>query len=242
MLTESPQRQVTVRAQSDHWTEATGAHLLVVDPRDDDVPTRAFMNARGVHVTWVRSTLDGLVEYGRVKPYAVIVSSAADGIPASQFVSKVREHGSPFVIAALNDANAAEAPALVLAGAGAVLSEPYTAGNIWELLQRFSHALDHHARLSFGPIDLDASAYIVRVNGERIADLPLREFELLRILMYRAPDVLSDEELRASLCRSGAEGPTSNTIAVHAGRLRNRLEGVAQVRRVRGRGYSLTLS
>ena len=241
MLTESPQRQFTVRAHSDHWTEATGAHLLVVDPRGDDAQTRAFMNARGVHVTWVRSTLDGLVEYGRVKPYAVIVSSAADGIPASQFVSKVREHGSPFVIAALNDANAAEAPALVLAGAGAVLSEPYTAGNIWELLQRFSHALDH-ARLSFGPIDLDASAYIVRVNGERIADLPLREFELLRILMFRAPEVLSDEELRASLCRSGAVGPTSNTIAVHAGRLRNRLEGVAQVRRVRGRGYSLTLS
>jgi len=242
MLNDSRQRQVTARAHSDYWTEATGPHLLVVDSRGDDSLTRTFMNARGVHVTWAGSTLDGLVEYGRVRPYAVIVCSAAEGIPATEFVSKIREHGSPFVIAALNDANAGDAAELVLAGAGAVLSEPYTAGSIWELLQRFCHTLDHHVRLSFGPIDLDAGAYIVRVNSERIADLPLREFELLRILMYRAPDVLSDEEIRGSLCRSGGEGPTSNTIAVHAGRLRSRLEGVAQVRRVRGRGYSLTLA
>ena len=70
-------------------------------------------------------------------------------------------------------------------------------------------------------------AYAVRVNGERIADLPLKEFEVLRTLMYHAPEVLSDGELRAAVWGAQAEGPPANTIAVHVGRLRNRLQGVA---------------
>lgn len=241
MLPDGSKRQVAVRAHSEHWTEATGAHLLVVDPRGDDDQMRSDMGARGVHVTWVESTLDGLIEFGRMRPYAVIVASAATGIPAPEFVSKIRKYGSSCVIAALDAGNATDAGELILAGAAAVVSVPYTADIIWDVLQRSSHALDDHARVSFGPIELDAPAYLVRVNGERIADLPLKEFELLRTLMYRAPEVLSDEQLRASLWGSEAGGPTDNTIAVHVARLRNRLQGVAQVRRIRGRGYSLTL-
>ena len=37
--------------------------------------------------------------------------------------------------------------------------------------------------VSFGPIELDARTFTVRVRGERIQDLPLKEFELLRALM-----------------------------------------------------------
>jgi len=92
-----------------------------------------------------------------------------------------------------------------------------------------------------GPIELDATAYSVRVDGERIADLPLKEFELLRTLMLRAPGVVTDEELRAALWGGTAGWRSGNTIAMHVTRLRARLGDVATIRRIRGRGYSLTL-
>jgi two-component system, OmpR family, response regulator len=53
--------------------------------------------------------------------------------------------------------------------------------------------------------------------------------------------VLADGELRAAVWGTQTEGPPANTIAVHVGRLRNRLQGVVRIRRIRGRGYSLTL-
>jgi two-component system, OmpR family, response regulator len=241
MLADRAQRQLNARAYSARWTEATGAHLLVVDPRGDNTDLRAAMISRGVHTTWVGSTLDGLIEFGRTNPAAIIITPDASGISATEFVSKVSESSSAFVIAALDIGDATDAGRLILAGAGAVVTRPYTAEAVWEVLQRYRRSLDDHARVSFGPIELDARAYIVRVNGERVADLPLKEFELLRTLMYRAPEVLSDDELRASLWGSEVGGPTDNTIAVHAARVRNRLKGVARVRRVRGRGYALTL-
>lgn len=243
-LAEQAQRHLNARASSMHWTEATGAQLLVVDPRDDETELARAMAARGVHVTWVPSTLDGLIEFGRVTPNAVIVAPEATGIPATEFVGKIRERGSTLVIASLAAADvedAERAGRMILAGAGAVVTRPYSFDALWDVLQRYNHILDDHARVTFGPIELDARAYTVRVHGERIPDLPLKEFELLRTLMYRAPEVLTDEELRASLWGSERGGPTDNTIAVHAARLRHRLHEVARVRRVRGRGYSLTL-
>ena len=128
----------------------------------------------------------------------------------------------------------------MLAGASAVVARPYSAAHLWELLSHSPRSLDEHARLTVGPIELDAVAYRVLVDGERIADLPLKEFELLRALMLRAPGVVTDDELREALW--GAEGvqPGGNTIAMHATRLRHRLGAAAAVRRIRGRGYSLT--
>lgn len=234
-------RQVNARAHPGHRAEAIGAHLLVVDPRPDEANLVADLSSRGVHVTWVSSALDGLLEYGRVDPSAVLVSSAVEGVSASEFIAKIHEYGSTFVAAGVAADDVNDAGRLILAGASAVVARPYRAPEVWGVLQRYRHALDHHARFSLGPIELDARAYTVRVDGARIPDLPLKEFELLRVLLHRAPEVLSDEELRSSLWGSEEGGPTDNTIAVHATRLRSRLQGVARIRRIRGRGYSLTL-
>jgi len=241
LVADRAQRHVNARAASAHWTEATGAHLLVVDPRADDANLTRDMSARGVHVTWVPSTLDGLLEYGRLSPSAVIVASDCGGIPATEFIAKIYEYGSAFVIAGFAAEDVTDAGRMVLAGAGAVVSRPYTSDDVWEILQRHRHAIEDHAQVSLGPIELDARSYTVRVHGDVLPDLPLKEFELLRVLLYRAPGVLSDDELRTSVWGSESGRPADNTIAVHAARLRSRLQGVARIRRIRGRGYSLTL-
>ena len=198
--TDRRPRQLSVRAHAGRWSGTSGARLLVVDTGGDRERLRDELAARGVHVTWAGCTLDGLIEFGRTEPTAVIIAPDAPGLPATEFVSKIREYGAPFVIAALDGAEAAGAGPLMLAGVRAAVTRPYTAETAWDVLQQASPALDGHARVTFGG------------------------------------------ELRAAVWGSRAEGPPANTIAVHVGRLRNRLQGVARIRRIRGRGSSLTLA
>ncbi|WP_435770179.1 winged helix-turn-helix transcriptional regulator [Nocardioides sp. SYSU DS0651] len=239
----SESRQQAVRAYLHRWAETAGAQLLVVDPDDDGGALADAMAGRGIHVTWVRSTTDGLVAFGRTDPLGVVVAPDAPGIPAAEFVGVIRRHGSPYVIAGAADVASApsgQLGALMLAGASAVVLRPYPPEHLWELLAHGPRSLADHARVEAGPIELDAAAYSVRVHGERIGDLPLKEFELLRALMLHAPGVVTDEELREALWGTTGKRPGGNTIAMHVARLRGRLDGVAVVRRIRGRGYSLT--
>lgn len=233
-----PERE---RAHTRRWVQLVGAHLLVVDPAIDGACFDAAMTARGVHVTRVDSTIDALVEFGRGNPTAVIVSHKASGLPAPDFVRKLLEYGTPLMIAVVEEGDSVSAEAVFHAGATVALERPYTAQSVWDLLQRSAHALDDHAHLSCGAIVLDARAFTVHIRGARTPDLPLKEFELLRALMYRAPEVLTNEDLRFTLWGTTDDTPSANTIAVHVGRLRARLDGAAEIRRVRGRGYALTV-
>lgn len=237
---DTPPRHAVAQTM-EHWVEATGAQCLVVDPRADTSFARA-MAVRGVHVTIVGSTLDALVEFGRTCPSVILVAVDSLGVPATSFVEKVREYGSPYVIAVLDSSDQPEAGPMLCAGAMAAVVRPYDAPTIWGVLSRTDHAFDALARVVFGPIELDARAYTVTVDGVRIPDLPLKEFELLRALLFRAPEVLENDQLRTALWGHAGNRPADNTIAVHVRRLRQRLEGIAVIRRVRGRGYSLVLS
>lgn len=238
-----PERRPTPcagRTTTEHWTRSTGAQLLVIDPNPDTHGLSRALLHRGIHVTWVHSTLQALVEFGRCDPPAVLVAPACHGIAAAEFIKTIRKYGTSFIIAALDVEDDPQAGTLLLAGANAAVVRPYSADAIWAVLERNERTMDDRARVVFGPIELDARAYTVTIDGDRVRpDLPLKEFEMLRALMYRAPDVLTNEELRTSLWGGPASGPTDNAIAVQIARLRHRLDGVAQIRRIRGRGYSI---
>ena len=59
--------------------------------------------------------------------------------------------------------------------------------------------------------------------------------------MQRAPEIVSDEDLAMALWGTHRTG-RDNSMSVHVGRLRTRLEGIADIRRIRGRGYALALT
>lgn len=227
-------------------------HVLVVDPHVDPQRIADELGACGLRVTCVRSTLDGLVAFGRTAPAAVVVAPDCPGLPASDFVSTVRAHSDAVVVAALSCAEALEAGPLMLAGAAAAVTRPYTARTLLATLERVPGgwaspsvvlpAPEASDVVAFGPLEVDPVAYAVRVHGERLADLPLKEFEMLRVLVARAPAVVSNDDLRVALWGEADGRRSDNTLAVHAARLRHRLAGVAALRRVRGRGYSLTLA
>ena len=224
------------RTSLHRWVEAAGARLLVVDPDDDGGALAERMAGHGIHVTWVGTTLDALVAFGRTDPHAVLVAPECPGVTPVDFVHLIRSHGTPYVMAA---AGAGSGP-LVMAGAALVVPRPYDAQRVWEAMCQGPRSVADHALVEAGAIELDAASFTVRVRGERIADLPLKEFELLRALLIAAPGMVTDDELRDALWGDSGRRPGGNTIAMHVTRLRARLGDAALVRRIRGRGYTLT--
>jgi DNA-binding response OmpR family regulator len=245
VIQRSP-RQQAARAVHEQWTRETGAHLFIVDDRvlgrGACQAIHEGLAARGVYATTLDSGLDALVELGRTDPGAVIVSSSLPDMSAEDFVQKVREHSDAVVLAVRDTSDATAAAALIAAGAFNVISRPYDAETIWTALGRRTQPLDDHALLSYGPIELDARAFVVSLDGRRLRDLPYKEFAVLRALLKRAPDVVSNAELRATVWGDSVKAVSDNTITVYIRRLRQRLGSAAEIRRVRGRGYALTLT
>ncbi|WP_333618837.1 winged helix-turn-helix transcriptional regulator [Dietzia sp.] len=232
-----PQRWAAAQTAATRWNQTAGAQLLVVDPSPADRDFIKALQAHGTAVTWVGSTLHGLVELGRREPVAVIVGAEGLGASAVDFVEAVREYSATFTLAGLKMADDPSAESLRSAGAGAIITRPYSAVDIWEILERNVQELGERLHLTFGPVELDSSAYTVTIDGVRIGDLPLKQFELLRALMLSAPGILSDQELRSRLW--GDADPQPNTVHVHVGRLRERLARAVEIRRIRGQGYAL---
>ncbi len=237
----SSPRWALARATDERWTRSVGIQLLIVDP--DDSPRDAVtadLGARGVSVTWCTSAVDGLIAYGRLDPDAVIVTPLLDEVGACEFVKAVKRHDSRLVLVGL-DASAADAAGpLFLAGAASAVARPYQADEVMERLVSHTRDMDSRARIAFGDIDLDPRAFEVRLSGRPLEGVPLKEFELLRVLMLNANIVVSTDTIRDALWGDVDHAPSSNAVAVHAARLRTRLEGHARLTRVRGRGYRLS--
>jgi DNA-binding response OmpR family regulator len=85
-------------------------------------------------------------------------------------------------------------------------------------------------------IEIDRTAFRVTVHG-RVLKLPLREFQLLELLVAN-PDVVFTREQLAEWLWGGSG---TNTLTVHIGRLRNKIEKDPHhpecIQTVRGVGY-----
>jgi two-component system response regulator RegX3 len=93
--------------------------------------------------------------------------------------------------------------------------------------------------LESGPVRLDADRHVVTIAGEQIP-MPLKEFELLEVLLRNAGRVLTREQLMSRVWGSDYFGDTK-TLDVHVKRLRAKLEPDPSVPRhlvtIRGVGY-----
>ena len=95
--------------------------------------------------------------------------------------------------------------------------------------------------LEVGPVRLDGARHEVSLRGEPVS-LPLKEFELLALLMENAGRVLTRDVLIDRVWGSGYVGDTT-TLDVHVKRLRSRIEALPSqpelIVTVRGVGYRM---
>ena len=90
-----------------------------------------------------------------------------------------------------------------------------------------------------GPVRMDIERHVVTVSGEQVS-LPLKEFELLEMLLRNSGRVLTRGQLIDRVWGSDYVGDTK-TLDVHVKRLRSKVEPDPSAPRhlitVRGLGY-----
>ena len=92
--------------------------------------------------------------------------------------------------------------------------------------------------LSCGDIELDDKKHEVRAAGETVV-LTLKEYELLKLLLRRAPEVVGREEIINTVWGEDYIGETL-TLDIHVATLRKKLGSTkTQINTVRGVGYLL---
>ncbi len=133
-------------------------------------------------------------------------------------------------------------------GADDYVTKPYSSR---ELLARIRAVLRRQGEseelltnvVTAGPVRMDVERHVVSVNNEEVA-MPLKEFELLEMLLRNAGRVLTRGQLIDRVWGSDYVGDTK-TLDVHVKRLRSKIEtdpaAPAHLVTVRGLGYKFTV-
>jgi len=129
-------------------------------------------------------------------------------------------------------------------GADDYVTKPYSprelVARIRAVLRRGSDVLEEEpGSLDGGPVRMDVERHVVTVRGQEIA-MPLKEFELLELLLRNVGRVLTRGQLIDRVWGSNYVGDTK-TLDVHIKRLRAKVEpdpaNPVHLVTVRGLGY-----
>ena len=167
------------------------------------------------------------------------------GMPGTEVCRQVRTtSGVPIIMLTAKDSEVDIVVGLEL-GADDYVTKPYSARELLArmraVLRRFAQVdadLDERV-LDGGRVVLDIDRHTVAVEGREIS-MPLKEFELLEVLMRNAGRVLTRGQLIDRVWGSDYFGDTK-TLDVHIKRIRSRIEEnpsePSMLVTVRGLGY-----
>jgi DNA-binding response OmpR family regulator len=164
-----------------------------------------------------------------------------DGISWLQRL-RSRDRDIPVIVLTARDRVADRVEGL-RAGADDYLVKPYSADELdarIDVVLRRTHP-DRDRFIRFGKLSVLADDFGAYVDGEPL-ELAMREFEVLRMLISRAPRLVPKRVLVDALSIANQE--INDTAAeLYVSRLRKRLEGTGlEIRTMRGVGYQLAIS
>ncbi|MDB1088089.1 response regulator transcription factor [Streptomyces sp. ACA25] len=222
-----------------------GAHPVVLLAEADARIRQGLTAQLAKYQVTVVHCADGavaLLEAGLRQPDVLLVSADLPVLDGTTVLRLVRHRLSVPVVLGVGPEDTAQVAPALAAGASACVARPYRPREVAQLLSLADRGVRSWDQpLVCGPLTLDPSTYEVRMHGMPTARLPLREFQLLHLMMVHAEKVITREHIRAELWGDGAS--RSNTITVHIRRLRERLGDDPHhpeiIQTVRGVGYRL---
>ena len=218
--------------------------LLVEDEESFSDPLSYLLKAEGFEVAVAATGPDALAEYDRGGADIVLLDLMLPGLSGTEVCRALRQRGSvPVIMLTARDSEIDKVVGLEL-GADDYVTKPYSTR---ELLARMRAVLRRGAEpeevapaaLEAGPVRMDVDRHVVTVAGTSV-QLPLKEFELLELLLRNAGRVLTRGQLIDRVWGADYVGDTK-TLDVHVKRLRAKLEPDPGLPRhlvtVRGLGY-----
>ena len=219
--------------------------LIVEDEEALSDPLEFLLGREGFQTIVVDNCLDALPVFDREGADLVLLDVMLPGMSGMEVCRKLREVSSvPIIMLTAKDSELDKVLGLEL-GADDYVTKPYSAreliARIRAVLRRRSAETDSATEsvLQGGPVRMDIDRHVVTVNGEEIS-MPLKEFELLEILLRNVGRVMTRGQLIERVWGADYVGDTK-TLDVHIKRLRSKIEPDSSapqyVVTVRGLGY-----
>lgn len=219
--------------------------LIVEDEEALSDPLAFLLGREGFQTIVVDNGLDALPVFDREGADLVLLDVMLPGMSGMEVCRKLREVSSvPIIMLTAKDSELDKVLGLEL-GADDYVTKPYSAreliARIRAVLRRRSAETDSATEsvLQGGSVRMDIDRHVVTVNGEEIS-MPLKEFELLEILLRNVGRVMTRGQLIERVWGADYVGDTK-TLDVHIKRLRSKIEPDSSapqyVVTVRGLGY-----
>jgi two-component system, OmpR family, response regulator RegX3 len=219
--------------------------VLVVEDEDSFSDALSYMlRKEGFEVAVAANGNDALDEFDRGGADLVLLDLMLPGLPGTEVCRQLRARSSvPVIMLTAKDSEVDKVVGLEL-GADDYVTKPFSSrelvARIRAVLRRGSEAAELVPPvLEAGPVRMDVDRHVVTVSGDSVR-LPLKEFELLELLLRNAGRVLTRGQLIDRIWGADYVGDTK-TLDVHVKRLRAKIEpDPAQptfLQTVRGLGY-----
>ena len=221
--------------------------VLVVEDEESFSDALSYMLEReGFETAVAASGSEALAEYDRGGADIVLLDLMLPGVSGTEVCRQLRSRGNvPIIMLTAKDGEIDKVVGLEL-GADDYVTKPYSAR---ELVARIRAVLRRRGEggeassaepvLEAGPVRMDVERHVVAVDGEQVP-LPLKEFELLEMLLRNPGRVLTRSQLIDRVWGSDYVGDTK-TLDVHVKRLRAKVEpdpaNPRHLLTVRGLGY-----
>jgi two-component system response regulator RegX3 len=218
--------------------------LIVEDESSLSEPLAYLLGKEGYETVIVADGLAAVAEFDRNGSDLVLLDLMLPGLPGTEVCREIRARSSvPIIMLTAKDSEVDIVVGLEL-GADDYVTKPYSTR---ELLARMRAVLrrktepdtEDDAVLEAGPVRMDIERHAVTVAGV-LTPMPLKEFELLELLMRNSGRVLTRGQLIDRIWGADYFGDTK-TLDVHIKRIRSRIEKVpsepTMLVTVRGLGY-----
>jgi two-component system response regulator RegX3 len=219
--------------------------VLVVEDEESFSDALSYMlRKEGFEVAIAATGPDALVEFERSGADIVLLDLMLPGLSGTEVCRQLRGKSSvPIIMVTARDAEIDKVVGLEI-GADDYVTKPYSprelVARIRAVLRRRSEPEEiSSSALEAGPVRMDVDRHTVTVNGGGVS-LPLKEFELLEMLLRNAGRVLTRGQLIDRIWGADYVGDTK-TLDVHVKRLRAKIEPEPGAPKylvtVRGLGY-----
>ena len=225
--------------------------VLVVEDEESFSEALSFMLRReGYEVGVAADGPAALDEFDRHGADLVLLDLMLPGISGTEVCRTLRQRSSvPIIMVTAKDGEVDKVVGLEL-GADDYVTKPFSSR---ELVARIRAVLRRRGErdpeaaptvLEEGPVRLDTDRHVVTVRGRQV-QLPLKEFDLLELLMRNAGRVLTRGQIIDRVWGSDYVGDTK-TLDVHIKRLRSKVEAdpasPVVIVTVRGLGYKFEVA
>ena len=219
--------------------------VLVVEDEESFSDALSYMLRReGFEVAIAATGPDALTQFDRAGADLVLLDLMLPGLSGTEVCRTLRQRSNvPVIMLTARDSEVDKVVGLEL-GADDYVTKPFSSR---ELVARIRAVLRRRGEteelvptaLEAGPVRMDVDRHVVTVNSEQVP-MPLKEFDLLELLLRNAGRVLTRSQLIDRVWGADYVGDTK-TLDVHVKRLRAKLEPDPANPRylvtVRGLGY-----